>query len=218
MREIMLLSLFGILVVCGAASAQTPDGETPANEGVCDELLSATPGLYGLCVAFCEAQDCEPAVRVDDPFASCQPSAPRLLEIYNRKKQPDDPNMPCLLPDCPCFALEDIPRWYTHCWIDQIIYGGGGLNTVVWDCPQGCSSATCTLFNGSYAGVSAFPEKSCYFRNTSVNRFFLTSDAEYHACKTIIVSSIDDGVTDCSCGLLRSRQGKTQKIPQRRHY
>ena len=37
----------------------TPDLETPAEEGVCDSLKAntVTRGLYGLCVAFCEAQD-----------------------------------------------------------------------------------------------------------------------------------------------------------------
>ena len=39
--------------------AQTPDGDTPAVETVCDSLQEdgITKGLYGLCVAFCEAQD-----------------------------------------------------------------------------------------------------------------------------------------------------------------
>ena len=191
-----------LLFACSSASGQTPDAETPANDGVCDVLLGATPGLYGLCVAFCEAQDCEPDGGLDDPFSACRPSAPKLLEIYNRSKRPDDPDMPCILPDCPCFAKEDIPRWSTHCWIDQIIYGGGGLNTVVWDCPQGCSSDTCTLFNSSYAGVSAFPEKNCYLRTSSANRFLLVSDAEYESCRNLVVSAIESGAADCSCGLL----------------
>ncbi len=36
---------------------QTPDEETPAEEGVCD-FLQGSEG-YGLCVAFCEAKDCD---------------------------------------------------------------------------------------------------------------------------------------------------------------
>lgn len=39
-----------------AASAQTPDGQTPAIESVCDGLPGA---LFGLCNAYCEALDCD---------------------------------------------------------------------------------------------------------------------------------------------------------------
>ena len=45
------LSLFGL-----TALAQTPDGETPAVESVCDGLTG--PG-FGLCNAYCEAMDCD---------------------------------------------------------------------------------------------------------------------------------------------------------------
>jgi len=70
------------------AVASTPDGATPANEGVCDSLMDATKGLYGLCVAYCEAQDLD----------SCDKEPPRtkILENYNKKKQLSDPDMPCV--------------------------------------------------------------------------------------------------------------------------
>ena len=46
------------IAISAPAMAETPDGTTPANETVCDGLkTNATPGLYGLCVAYCEAQD-----------------------------------------------------------------------------------------------------------------------------------------------------------------
>ena len=77
MREITLLSIFCVLLVCGSASAQTPDGETPANEGACDVLLGATPGLYGLCVAFCEE-----AVLVLS-------SSPNIRGVYAARVVPD---------------------------------------------------------------------------------------------------------------------------------
>ena len=35
---------FGMLTVSMPVFAQTPDGETPANEGVCDELQGGSPG------------------------------------------------------------------------------------------------------------------------------------------------------------------------------
>jgi hypothetical protein len=69
----------------GAALAQTPDGQTPVNEGVCDELMESgiTKGLFGLCVAFCEAQDCDGDGGGELP-GSCQHSA----ETASRRPAP----------------------------------------------------------------------------------------------------------------------------------
>ncbi|SRR5581483_8142028 len=36
----------------------TPDGETPAQEMICDEA-GLERSAWGLCVAFCEASDCD---------------------------------------------------------------------------------------------------------------------------------------------------------------
>lgn len=87
-----------MLALSGApALATTPDGETPANEGVCDTLKTgASPGLYGLCVAYCEAQDLD---SVDK-----EPPSTKILDNYNRKKQAGDPDMPCLKVPCPCWT------------------------------------------------------------------------------------------------------------------
>ena len=53
--SIGLLAL--ILGPAGAASAQgTPDGVTPAVEAICSDLRGAS---FGLCVAYCEANDCD---------------------------------------------------------------------------------------------------------------------------------------------------------------
>jgi len=86
------------------------------NEGVCDELIGTTPGLYGLCVAFCEAQDCKATYDIDpdtgkpvvilDP--SCKPSSPRLLELYNGKKDAAEPAMPCIQDICPCWTEAEL--------------------------------------------------------------------------------------------------------------
>ena len=90
------------------AAAQTPDGMTPAEEGMCDVLNDATPGLKGLCVAMCEAQDCEAELNPDTGAVefnpSCNPSSERLLANYNRKKVPEDPRMPCVQVACPCWT------------------------------------------------------------------------------------------------------------------
>lgn len=42
--------------VLSPAMASTPDGQTPAQEDVCDGLVDAE---YGTCVAYCEAMDCD---------------------------------------------------------------------------------------------------------------------------------------------------------------
>ena len=117
-----------VMVFTGVAvwAQGTPDGETPANEGVCDDLMWATPGLYGLCVAFCEAQDCEPDFAVADPFENCNPSNEKLLEIYDRKKQPGDRDMPCVQDPCPCWSADEINSIpydpLSNAWCDRGLY------------------------------------------------------------------------------------------------
>jgi hypothetical protein len=88
-------------------SAKTRDGVTPAEESVCDALADGTPGLFGLCVAYCEAKDC------DDPLSDCGTSGEKILENYNKKKAPGDPDMPCIAKAptsaaCPCFSEDDV--------------------------------------------------------------------------------------------------------------
>ena len=105
----LVASTAALLLMAPAAPAQTPDGETPAEESVCDDLVYRTPGLYGLCVAFCEAHDYMPDWKnVDDPFAKCTPSSPAVLAAYRRKIEPGDPDMPCLRTPCPCWSPWDL--------------------------------------------------------------------------------------------------------------
>ena len=109
-NNITTFFLFVLLsFVAGVAVAGTPDGDTPATEEVCDDLKGGTPGLYGLCVAYCEAQD------LDDDEFNQKPSNEKLLNVYNKKKKLDDPAMPCkplpcdCLPGDPMFPNCDIP-------------------------------------------------------------------------------------------------------------
>ncbi len=91
----ILITSISMLLAFGHvwAGTATPDGFPPANEGVCDDLTTATPGLFGLCVAFCEAQDCDPDLTADDPFASCKPGSQKVLAQYNKRKGAGDPDM-----------------------------------------------------------------------------------------------------------------------------
>ena len=101
-----VLSQFFVFMICALVTyitpsyASTPDGETPANEGVCDVLIGATPGLFGLCNAYCEAQDL-------DSFDK-EPPRTKILGNYNKKKKAGDPDMPCLQVPCPCFTDAEI--------------------------------------------------------------------------------------------------------------
>lgn len=85
------------LVAAVPVMAETPDGETPANEGVCDTLKTGTPGLYGLCVAYCEAQDLDIVGDKETPNN-------KILANYRKKMQAGDPDMPCLKVPCPCWS------------------------------------------------------------------------------------------------------------------
>lgn len=106
MDRYLLAFLIAILVALSgsgtqAVAAGTPDGTTPANEGVCDPLVNNTPGLYGLCVAYCEAQDL-------DVFEK-DPPARQILDNYRKKMRAGDPDMPCVQPaPCPCWTEEEI--------------------------------------------------------------------------------------------------------------
>ena len=89
------------------------------NEGICADLVYATPGLYGPCIAFCEAQDCDPDWSLPDSVSVCKTSNQRILEIYSRERQPADPDMPCYqppLPECPCFTLADLEQYFAPPW------------------------------------------------------------------------------------------------------
>lgn len=112
----LLVTLFiSLPLFWQSVQAQTPDGETPANEGVCDGLIGMTPGLYGLCVAFCEAQDAEASfdpASMEITFAEgSKPSNPKLLALYDKKRAVGDPPMPCVnvvANECPCWTEAEL--------------------------------------------------------------------------------------------------------------
>jgi hypothetical protein len=96
--------------------AQIRDEQTPAEEGTCNELKSdgVTDGLYGLCVAFCEAQDwaSEDTPITEEELEALESGSPsgHILANYNKKKQETDPAMPCILVEepCPCWSADEL--------------------------------------------------------------------------------------------------------------
>ncbi len=123
----IILSVAVTILMAPSTLAQTPDGETPANEGVCDELQGATPGLHGLCVAFCEAQDHSDVLVAitEQEMHALEDAAPsgRILANYNKKKKEGDPAMPCITvarvtDPCPCWGEAELAE------IDGLMWDG----------------------------------------------------------------------------------------------
>jgi hypothetical protein len=57
-RWLAIMFVAGALAIPGMNIGQTPDGETPAEEESCTKY-EGEGARFGLCVAYCEAQDCE---------------------------------------------------------------------------------------------------------------------------------------------------------------
>jgi len=106
---VALLLMFGL-----PASAKTPGGQTPARDDSCDFLKAegVTKGLYGLCVALCQAQGYSAAVPMKE-------SQKRILANYNKLKTDNDPDLPCaagsspdpvpppVVQSCPCWTAAE---------------------------------------------------------------------------------------------------------------
>ena len=170
---VLLTAFFGV------ALTQGPPGE----ESVCDVLQGGTPGLYGLCLGYCGAQDCEVDFSLENPFEKCRPASKKILERYNAKRQPGDPFMPCVVQaECPCFTQaeiesippQDVSGQYSQCDamppITNIIGSFSPLNAAQID-----ESATVCIF--------ALADEDI-LRNPA-----LTAE-EAVACRDLIVSAI----------------------------
>ena len=86
-----LLFLSLLAIVAGVAGAQTPDGDPPPAEPVCDGL---TGDAHGLCTSYCEAMDCDG----DQPKASDRACERVLLNF----KTLTGSIPPCDTFACPC--------------------------------------------------------------------------------------------------------------------
>jgi len=189
MKPLTLCALLIAFALPGvSAVAMTPDGMTPAAEDVCDELIGATPGLYGLCVAYCEAQDCDAEAAHSGQCTRTPPSEP-VLRNYNRKMQPGDPSMPCLAPPtspgvpaaCPCWTEEEI------------------ANIQVTSCNFGEDNVV--LAEGSYGEMASINinERYCMLESTSGidNRHSPLDDEQLEACFNLLEQSAISSGTSC---------------------
>ncbi len=225
----LVLYLCALVLYAPFALAQTADGQTPANEGVCDVLQAdgVTSGLYGLCVAFCEAQD---HASLDNPITndqleeleSASPSG-QILANYNRKKTDTDPDMPCIKiqEPCPCWTADELAS------IDGILYDGSQASTVYCDIRTDFSVPRITVYeyNNCTGGLCRYSLAStwddqrggrrartyCRWANVHNNnegtitlrQLFVPNDITYEefaACETEIDNHIASIQSSCTAG------------------
>lgn len=108
-RLILLSLCLGLVPALGVA-----DEFTPAEEEVCDYLLGPeySPGLYGLCNAYCEAKDCDELGELEDQPRSCRRLHANFVVNATGPEDPEEP--PCLddvqepmVPACPCWPADN---------------------------------------------------------------------------------------------------------------
>ena len=94
---VLAISILTLAAPFNSAIAKKPLIKQSPAQSVCDGLIGLTPGLYGLCVAYCDNQSCDAEAAES---GQCKRSAPNesVLRNYNRKMQAGDPPMPCLAP------------------------------------------------------------------------------------------------------------------------
>lgn len=131
----MSLLAFSVLLTAPTL-AKTPDGETPAEEDVCDEYSGAS---YGLCVAYCEAMDCD-----EDPNAD-ETACERVSERFQVKSGESDAPTCGVEVEPEICLTEDDPYDYCY-WVT-----GVSPNETVTSHPEYTDSCAC-LEAGYYWG------------------------------------------------------------------
>jgi hypothetical protein len=141
-RGIAMRKLINPLISCVAlgflmtpvAFAQTPDGQTPADETVCEEAKLGGV-LKGLCNAYCEAMDCDA-----DPNANinaCESVHGKFL------KKSGGIELPCVVPPVPDTDGDSVPDDVDNCAYtpnDQADADGDGIGDACDNCPQTSNS------------------------------------------------------------------------------
>jgi hypothetical protein len=156
---------FALLLLCsGAALAQTPDDQTPAEETVCN---SETGAAYGLCNAFCEAMDCE----TDTPSAS----ATACDKVRTKFQQIAGHDVPCVNA-CPCTRIPEFNATLANAgsWYNTTRGTGDGFISIspspVFDSQEHASASephypgpNCEYrnrFTGTYLSIDVTPEQA----------------------------------------------------------
>jgi hypothetical protein len=161
-------ALAGVLMVAsaGMATAQfgTPDGIPPALEEVCD---MTTGKANGLCVAYCEAMDCDSASPNANAHA-CENVAANYTRVTGQ-------TLPCIR-TCPCWEEAELQSV-------TAVNQGTGSSCVAGGFGPG--SVVIQNFPGSTPGVeggfAVVPGGSCFTRDLPPGFLQITA-AEAEAC------------------------------------
>lgn len=154
-----ILCLCLLAGLAGAALAQTPDGQPPSVEIICNEL-NFTGAAWGLCNAYCEAMDCDCPTNGDPENPDCVPNAsPRACDrvLANFYKHADEGVvLTCnevLPPDF--FSLEVVVSGSGHVTSDV-----AGETPSFIDCPDVCTE---TYAEGTIVTLTATPDAGWSF-------------------------------------------------------
>lgn len=183
--------IVGILISV-VSMAQPTNHRTPTNESVCNGLIGQAPGLYGLCVAFCEAQDCTATYNsttgemVYD--AKCKPSSSKLLENFNNVAGEGGPTMPCVNGLRENSADETVEGIQCPCWTEaELDYIADGQSIF-------CKSPSLYGYDGTNYNQIDFASASftasgsaatCFYNENSppTTRYQEITDEQFNACQ-----------------------------------
>ena len=191
--------------------------ETPANtqatakKQVCDVVKGGTPGLYGLCVSYCVAQDLPHELPTAESIAALTPPARSILTNYNNKKKDTDPAMPCL---AAASEPKDEPVVVNNClaWTNAELasigatagsttYNDKGTGYFLYDAEKATAinpdrqaflyaAVNYSTLNNQYIGTFKHSIKTDGALTLNVNRVTDLTFAEYEACKQAIVDHV----------------------------
>lgn len=121
MKTLAVATFCIFAMFAGSALAQTADGQTPAEESVCDVLDGAA---WGLCNAYCEAMDCD----------SADPNASRVAcdKVKGKFASLGQGNLPCEPVVCPCGTAADFIGLFTSLPAGTVFY----CETTGWYTPK----------------------------------------------------------------------------------
>ena len=177
---VLAISLLTLATPFNSAMAKKPLLKQAPAQSVCDGLIGLTPGLYGLCVAYCDAQSCDAEGAKSGQCKRTKPNE-SVLRNYNRKMQAGGPPMPCVAPPtspCPCLTEEE--AGFSH-WVSCSVEDGqtrvSGMQGELLSIDTG--AATCELSN--MYGVN--------------DRFSGLNGQQLQACNTMVEMATDyDGI------------------------